>query len=1075
LAKDQISFEIKSNLDKVAKQAKNLSDNVNILSNSFKRKNILLSQQNKLENKSSESVKQLNKEYQDLNSGVKGFIDKGAELRRIYRSTDNDIKKSTNSMRGFSEQIKGTVSNDYDKEFEKQIKKIREIENTIANSIIKTLDRIHNLGVQLTLEANQLKPFAMEFMNSFSFNPLKFFGAGQAMKESFELMKYFQQMRHELAALSDSSGDASKAVSLVYEVAGGSAVASGTATGILKTLADQGIIVNSELKSIGILSGNLQAATGIAASTWAGFTGELAFNYGIPTEGLENITSALIGTNLRGAQLEKAMQSVNKILQTTGFIAGKPTTESIQSLTKAVGGSMKVFQSMGISAEKAGGFIEGIVDPENFEKNAFLFAKMGINASEYADYLNDADGQQKLLQKTMENLPRVASEIANIQNPFARLQFAKTIGLDMQIVRNMAGKTQAEIQQMITEYEAKNKANEALEEKKKRMAAEAAKFDDMMMGLKLKVLAPIMKFLSDGALSDFISILPTIAVTIGRIFEAMVPILKVLTDGFNELVPLFSDFVERFVAPFVQAFPKILEFLLNKLPFMNTREGETGNETPAQKLFLIVSNILGYLTKIYLLVLAWKGLNFLGDSFNKIKGFFVPGQKRVIDATVDELAGAIRGTPMKGGGNLLSMLGLGTRVLGGIGLALGGGYLTKSIYEKISGNDDTKVPLGEMHKGDLASSFGFRASTYALPSAFGGFGVQGLKNISAEAKLMQELARTGMYSKGELIKGGAGSGLKFVRPLAMGYDAYRIVSADTQEEQLGAVGALSGGLLGGVLAGSLAAALPSGGTSLVVGGLMSLGLALGGEAIMRKYGASLDLQRAGINKQIDDNLSKIKDGIANGMTNIFNAFNLDRMDIVGKQVSNSINMMLDGIMMRLSKSFFLSGLYKVSDTSDVSSGKVNQANRYFEESLKKANLDVIISDFKKLEKEQGTFGTAEERVRMFEDSIMKTLKSDQAVYLASLKNAGLSEDQVKSAQLLSENMLIGKQTEMITKLNELVRHGEKNNQYSKKNIEQNQTMIDQNKKTSEDIGQYISNSTNNLKINISGGFSKIAQ
>jgi hypothetical protein len=172
LAKDQISFEIKSNLDKVAKQAKNLSDNVNILSNSFKRKNILLLQQNKLENKSSDSVKQLNKEYQDLNSGVRGFIEKGNELRRSYRNTDNDIKNSTESIKIFRDEIRGAISGDYDKEFEKQVKKVREIETTIANSIIKTLDRIHNLGVQLTLEANQLKPFAMDFMNSFSFNHL---------------------------------------------------------------------------------------------------------------------------------------------------------------------------------------------------------------------------------------------------------------------------------------------------------------------------------------------------------------------------------------------------------------------------------------------------------------------------------------------------------------------------------------------------------------------------------------------------------------------------------------------------------------------------------------------------------------------------------------------------------------------------------------------------------------------------------------------------------------------------------------------------------------------------------------
>lgn len=702
--KEEITFVLNSNLDKIAKHAQILSENVDKLYESFKRKNEALTEQNKLETVANEGIQKMATNYSTLTNNISQVVNMNRTFLNTMDDSTSNLSRMNESFDKLSQifvkmnsQMEGVHNNfEYIKGFqlpkqdsstlEKSFSVLKKVGDFIHDTVKKLLDSIHSIGMQLAAEAINLKPFTLDFMSSFQINPMKFFGFGQAMKDSFELMKYFQQMRHDLAALSDASGDASKAVSLVYEVAGGSAVASGTAQGVLKTLVDQGIIANQQLKSIGILSGNLQAATGIAASSWASFTGELAFNYGIPTEGLENITSALIGTNIRGSQLEKVMGTVNKVLQTTGFIAGKPSTESIHNLTKSIGGASKTFQAMGISAEKAGSFIEGILDPENFEKNAFLFGKLGISASEYAEYLNDANGQQKLLQKTMENLPQLAGEIANIQNPFARIQFAKTIGLDMQIVRNMAGKTKSEIEEILANYEKENKDKEALEAKKQRMASEAAKFDDMMMGLKLKVLAPVMQFLSSGYLNRFFDTLPGIAKTIAGIFSAMTPIIEEITNALLIAMPYVSKLVQDFVLPAIKMFPQFLNSVLQFLPFFDsgkkniTPPGEGAskeemalyNQQRGDNFFEVTGNLLSYLSKIYLLLAGWKAITFIGGLFSKAIGFFAPKTKRLMDTTLGEYSDEMKkimGTTGGGGFSsiissvLLTMAGMGAGAL----------------------------------------------------------------------------------------------------------------------------------------------------------------------------------------------------------------------------------------------------------------------------------------------------------------------------------------------------------------------------------------------------------------------------
>ena len=978
MAKEEISFVLNSNLDKIADHAKILSQNVENLHQAFKRKNAALIEQNKLESVAVEGIKKLADNYSKLNDNVSGvinnnknFVDSFSSSASNLSTLDSIMEKFDNRLSSVSDGIETAGNNwkrvgpntwqmnDPSKELEGYWNTIKKIGNFIHDIVKSVLDGIHKMGAQLVIEAVNLKPFALEFMNTFSFNPLKFFGFGDAMKESFQLILKFQQMRHELAYLSDSSGDASKALGLVYEIAGGSAIASGTAQGVVRALADQGIIANKELKSIGILSGNLQAATGIAASQWASFTGELAFNYGIPVEGLENITSALIGTNIRGAQLEKVMGTVNKVLQTTGFIAGVPTTESVHKLTKSIGGASKTFQALGISAEKSGAFIEGIMDPENFEKNAFMFAKLGISAAEYAGYLNDADGQQKLLQKTMQNLPTLANEIANIQNPFARIQYAKTIGLDMQIVQKMAGKTKAEIEDILANYEKENKAKEALEAKKQKMAAEAAKFDDMMLALKLKVLAPVMNFLSSGYLDRFFAVLPRIAETIGKIFAAMTPIIEEVTRVLLDAMPYVTKLVDEWVVPFIKMFPQLVKSFLGLIGI-----NETSTEANMAK-------ILEYLGIAAGVLAGWKAFTFIGDMVGKVTTFFNPSNKRLMDVPFNEYLKGMQEIQQPGGASGGGM-GLLTKSLLAAGLIFGAGKLAKSYFSK---ENDTGI-----NDGDFAERRAQSTTSSLIQNKMFGKGINYKTSVVEGSKTFGNfLSRKFLPDFSDIIPGGAptptppkipgklGSfkgSMKALGPLGMAVTGYQIMTAENAEQLSGAIGGAIGGVIGSMGGAFLTPFI--GPLGPIVGS--ALGSVLG-DYVGSTIGKWIDDSQTQV-KLVENRSALVKESLENGLSGIFAAFKAGDFQTLAKLISLSLENLYLEFKSKI-MSFGLLSLFKEKE-NPIAAAMAQTLKMNFTSSIDKY-------------KEQVAKGT-------FTPEKMAILNKSYAETIQQISNSGLTED-----------------------------------------------------------------------------------
>ena len=629
------------------------------------------------------NISDLLKEISKLNSETN-------KLSIGYKNLSQSVSNSNNSLRSASQNWQKI--NEISKQYEEQSKSTQQTDNENWNNGIKKINEyynsykklVSNIGALSIRMAGSIKTTAMgmspispsEFSSGFSLDPKSLFGFGDAMKNAFGMMKEMQQMRHDLAYLSDDAGDASKALNTVFNIAAGSAISRTTSQGVIRALADQGLKLTDatgkaspKIERLGILAGNLQAATGIAASQWGSFTGELDFNYGLSEAGLNGITSALIGTGLSAQQLERTITATNKVLQNTAFIAGVPTEKAVLGLTKAVGGAMKVFSKFNIPAEKAATLIEGILDPENFQKNSYLFARLGISASEYAGYLNDANGQQLLLEKVMGNLPQLANEVSNIGNPFARMEIAKSLGLDMQTVRRFASASRTEIEQIMKEYVEANKNQEALEKKKKKMAAEAAKYDDFIFGLKMKVLAPIMKILQNGMLDRFMAIMPSLANAMANTFIAVAPIATEIMTKLLEIGPSIANFVQRLGEGIGWLFSAVgggngvVNFLSDKYNDASKNNGSFIDS---------LSDIVSILSKIYLAFKAFQigkfflesaiGIGkFVGSGINKALGWIMPSKKLIINATVGDLAEAI-GREVKPG--------LGRTTTGGIGAGL---------------------------------------------------------------------------------------------------------------------------------------------------------------------------------------------------------------------------------------------------------------------------------------------------------------------------------------------------------------------------------------------------------------------
>ena len=225
MSSDQINFSIGTNLDEVAKQLEVVVDSIQKLTKNFKN---LSNQQNK-----DKSVEKTSEDYKDLNENI-----------------DEANKKLRENIK------KNVESNEKLKQGEKDREAAKKSFAFIGDAVKKTTGFLQGLI-----------PVSLGFS----------FGIGSAIKEAFDLSKTLNDQRNKMQYLSDSTGDASQAISSLYSIAGGSKVSRATAESIMKSLGDQGVSLGSTFTELGKKTADLAQATGIAGSEWGHFPGELSF------------------------------------------------------------------------------------------------------------------------------------------------------------------------------------------------------------------------------------------------------------------------------------------------------------------------------------------------------------------------------------------------------------------------------------------------------------------------------------------------------------------------------------------------------------------------------------------------------------------------------------------------------------------------------------------------------------------------------------------------------------------------------------------------------------------------------
>lgn len=419
-----------------------------------------------------------------------------------------------------------------------------------VDSFDESFDEASNKSGKFKQKAVQVKDSLLDMVKGVSSSTIAMLGLGGGMlslvSSSFQIIQHMGSLADSLRELSTDTGNTSKAVGTLYTAWGNSLGNMQQLQSAMHSLNNAGVPLGKQFTELTSLMGDLDQMTGISADSWGHFTGSLAFNFKATTQDIRDITSAVISSGLKGQQMQVVMESISKAVEHVGYSA-KDSKEMVKALAQSISASVGVFQKLGISAQSATQFLDKMIDPNEFQNNAQLFARLGISADDFFKSMESGQGSMDLMNKMMTNLPDLANKLASIQNPFQRFNIAKQMGLPMEMVSKLAGKTRDEIQDMMQTQMQKAKSDEALKKKKEEAKASQERFNEMLEMLKMQALAPIVALVSKH-LPTFIKILTSLANLANSFFTMLSPLLDKLATGLGEIASYLVEGANKFLA-----------------------------------------------------------------------------------------------------------------------------------------------------------------------------------------------------------------------------------------------------------------------------------------------------------------------------------------------------------------------------------------------------------------------------------------------------------------------------------------------------------------------------------------------
>jgi hypothetical protein len=335
------------------------------------------------------------------------------------------------------------------------------------------------------------------------------FGLHSLISSAGQFIGQIGRVGDELTGLSDQFGSVNKAVGIYYSGLGSSFASMGQVKSAMMELGNEGIKLDDNFKSLTFQVADFSQITGVSTSAVANLAGTIK-NFGMANKkDMRDLLNSVVSIGLTGHHATQVIQTIGKAVENLGYYANDGK-KSVSALGKGISESVGFLTKLGVRAQTASTFMDKLTDPEQYGEMAGLLNRINISQADYFNMLRTEGGKKTFFDKLKDNLPAIADQIMAINNPMAQRDFAKSLGVPMEIAAKLAGKTRGEIQDIIGKSMTDKKA---LEKKESQGKANQERFTDMLEMFKMNALMPLMQFMIKflpefmkgmGFISDFV-------------------------------------------------------------------------------------------------------------------------------------------------------------------------------------------------------------------------------------------------------------------------------------------------------------------------------------------------------------------------------------------------------------------------------------------------------------------------------------------------------------------------------------------------------------------------------------------
>lgn len=357
------------------------------------------------------------------------------------------------------------------------------------------------------------------------------------LDQAEETRRFFSELADEMNFYSSSTGSTTKAMGILMDATGKSTASMQTLKGAFQSMVDAGADSDQFIKDMLPTLGDFETKTGVGAQQFAMLSTKFQQMFGEKkgiTKDIKDLQKALIGTGLKGAQLEQTMQGLTESSEKLAF-ATRGATLDIKELSNGYSKSVAAFKAFGISAQTTSSFLNGLLDPESIEKNMLLMNKMGISYGEFNDMLNSGKGQTQFFDKILKNVGDVAKEANMIEDASTRYKYLKdTLNLPPEIANKLMKVSPHRMQSELKKIKREMEDAEKRDKWKKDLKAREEKYEEQMRFLRMQMVAPLVDLIQKNR------------GTMAKFAKAIVPVMQGVSRMIKNFLTPFLNWLDAF-------------------------------------------------------------------------------------------------------------------------------------------------------------------------------------------------------------------------------------------------------------------------------------------------------------------------------------------------------------------------------------------------------------------------------------------------------------------------------------------------------------------------------------------------